>query len=47
MVIDSNDVWLLLEAEEAGLGAFADGLICEGRRLADALGGELDRKSVV
>ncbi|MDP7342616.1 MAG: electron transfer flavoprotein subunit alpha/FixB family protein [Alphaproteobacteria bacterium] len=41
MVIDSNDVWLLLEAEEAGLGAFADGLICEGRRLADALGGEL------
>ncbi len=41
MVTDSNDVWLLLEAEEGRLGAFADGLICEGRRLADALGGEL------
>lgn len=37
----SNDVWLLLERETRHLGHFSLGLIREGKRLADQLGGEL------
>ncbi len=37
----ANDVWLLLEAAEGRLGTYADGLMREGRRLADALEGDL------
>ncbi|MBT3171450.1 MAG: electron transfer flavoprotein subunit alpha/FixB family protein [Rhodospirillaceae bacterium] len=37
----ANDVWLLLAAAEGRLGAYADGLMREGRRLADALEGDL------
>lgn len=36
----ANDVWVLLEAEDDRLGAFAGGLMQEGRRLANALGGD-------
>lgn len=38
----SNDVWLLLEAEESRLGVLSLGLMSEGRKLADRLGGELN-----
>ncbi len=38
---EGNDVWVLLEAAEGNLSVFCDGLMSEGRRLADALGGEL------
>ena len=36
-----NDVWVLIEADGNFLGAFAEGLMREGRRLADQLGGNL------
>ncbi len=37
----SNDVWVLLESENHGLGPFADGLMQEGKRLSDETGGDL------
>jgi electron transfer flavoprotein alpha subunit len=37
----SNDVWVLLESEDNRLGTFADGLIREGKRLSDEIGGDL------
>lgn len=40
-VAATNDVWLLLEAAEGRLGAYADSLMREGRRLAGALAGDL------
>jgi len=40
-VTRANDVWVLLEAEGRKLSASAQGLLQEGKRLADALGGDL------